>query len=119
VIPQRRKRAPLGIREPSRINCPAHLKFVRGFKCAAWASGQHECTGKMEAHHVREMLSGGMGIKPDDSEAVPLCSGAHSELHNIGAKTFEAKYKVDLSKVAADLWRVSRHGIKYRSEHGE
>ncbi len=119
MIPQRRKREPMGIREPSRINCPGHLKFVRGFKCAAWASGEHECSGKMEAHHVRENLSGGMGIKPDDSEAVPLCSAAHSELHNSGAKTFEAKYKVDLSKIAADLWKVSSHGRTYRADRKE
>ena len=80
---------------------------MRGFVCAAWASG--ECEGRIEAHHLRENGAGGTGIKPPDWMAVPLCAKHHGAGHAMGWKSFEAKYKVDLSAEAEKLAKVSPH----------
>lgn len=121
----------MGVRESSVIRCPGHLQWVRGCECvieglqpdgvplgdSRW-NAHHICEGKIEAHHVREGDHGhGMGLKPDDSSAVPLCSAAHKRGHDMGWKTFERMWLVDLSDVAADLWKASPHGQKYRREH--
>ena len=104
---------------------------MRGFRCALDGKSRvlgegsngilvqpHICSGKMHAHHCREGANGSMGKKPDDSTAVPLCEVAHAEIHNVGWRTFEARYGVDLSALAADIWRTSSHGIKWRATHG-
>jgi len=54
------------------------------------------------AHAVK---SRGAGGRPWD--LVPLASALHSEAHTIGVDTFAAKFKVDLPKIAARLWRLS------------
>lgn len=121
MIPKRRKRPRMGLRESGVIRCPSHLKWVRGCECAI--DGKlihdpdkglgvyvHQCQGRIEAHHVREGDHGqGMGQKPDDSSAVPLCSAAHQLGHTKGWKTFEAMYRVDLSALAEKLWAQSPH----------
>lgn len=112
MIPQRRTRARMNVRVSERVDCPGHLKWTRGNLCLASSAGN--CSLKMEAHHVREGQTGGTGLKPGDDSAVGLCSHHHAEGHAIGWKTFEQRYRVDLDKAAADLWRVSPHGVTYR-----
>lgn len=111
MIPRRRKREPMGVRAVERIRCHAHLSWVRGCLCVADRSG--ECNGRMEAHHVREGQNAGIGQKPDDSETVPACARHHAEGHTIGWQSFEKKYAVDLSKIAAAMWRRSPARIRY------
>lgn len=68
---------------------------------AEWISA-HPCIacGKLptENSHIR---GGGMGRKGDYRFIVPKCKGHHQEYHRIGAKSFEAKYGVDLLILAA------------------
>ena len=109
---QKRKKPKMGIRQSSMIRSQGHLAFVRSFTCALWGKAGHECSGRMHAHHCREGANGGTGLKPDDSTAVPLCDLAHTEIHNTGWQTFEKKWGVDLSAIAADIWRVSSHRRK-------
>lgn len=61
---------------------------------------------------MREGADGGMGMKPGDDTAIPLCGDAHAEGHRIGWRTFEARYGVDLDKLAAMYWRLSPHRKK-------
>jgi len=51
-------------------------------------------------------------MKPGDDNAIPLCSGGHRELHDIGEPRFSAKYGVDLTAIAGKLWRTSPHRKK-------
>lgn len=113
---QRRKAPKHGLRESAQIRSHGHLKFVRGFTCILWDKPGHECSGRIHAHHAREGANGGMGLKPGDDTAVPLCDLAHAEIHNVGWKTFEARYGVDLSKEAEKLWNVSRHRHKFNKD---
>lgn len=112
---KRRKRAKMLVRPPERVRSPGHLQFVRGHMCAI--AGIHICGVGYHAHHVRVEGDGTTGKKPGDDKAVCLCDVAHEEGHRIGWKSFEARYKVDLTKIAAELWQRSPHGIKYRREH--
>jgi hypothetical protein len=64
----------------------------------------------MHAHHVRlGNTGGGMGKKPADKWAVPLCGDHHGELHQGGQRTFEAKYRLDLKALADSLAAESPH----------
>ena len=86
MIPKRRPREKMGLREPSRIECPGHRKWVRGFGCAM--SIQGDCSGRIEAAHVRMGTDGGMGVKPSDCYVVPLCAYHHRRQHQIGEEIF-------------------------------
>lgn len=59
-----------------------HLQFVSELPCLKCDSSP------CDPHHLKTMTDGGIGIKPSDSWAVPLCRAHHTELHNQGEKTF-------------------------------
>lgn len=109
---QRRAKLKMGVKQPSVIRSPGHMKWVR----SSWACcifDKHECDGRNHAHHCREGANGGTGMKPDDSTVVPLCERAHEEIHRIGWKSFESKYRIDLSKEAQELWNKSPHRLTW------
>jgi hypothetical protein len=112
MIPKRRIRQRVGIRSRPQIRCASHLQWVRGFVCAAHQSG--ECEGRTEAHHAREGANGGMGLKPDDTTAVPLCAFHHAEIHRIGWQSFEKRHRLDLSELARKLEATSPHRSKWK-----
>lgn len=115
ILPKRHKRAKMGVREPNRIECPAHLKWVRGHECLCAGHGRFgfECKGRIEAHHQRTRGAGG-----GDDQAVPLCAFHHALLDSPGwsQKRMEEEWKVDFEQTAAQLWLVSEHGKRWRRE---
>jgi hypothetical protein len=110
---RRRKKQPMGVRESSVIRSPSHLRWTRGLCCLIEGRAGHVCEGRMEAHHVREGSNGGMGLKCDDSEVVPLCALAHRTGHDIGWITFQQRYSVNLQAAAAECWAKSPHRLKH------
>lgn len=86
--------------EPKPGAAPLHLAFVRTLPCAARAP---TCIGPVQAHHVRTGTGGGMGMKPADWWCVPLCGFHHGDLHNRGARSFEALHGLDLKAMALRL----------------
>lgn len=126
---KRRKRERMNVRPPERVRSPSHLAWVRGHECCAGTGrlsrlllGEPErliCSDNMEAHHARIEGDGTTGKKPGDDKVVPLCRVHHEEGHRIGWKPFEAKYRVDLTVIAAQLWQWSPHGAKYRAKMKE
>lgn len=103
MLPPRRKfKGHYSTREADgRLRCAAHLQWLRGFQCSV-SDCQHMDTG-IHAHHVRENTGAGTGLKPGDDWAVPLCGHHHSQLHNIGARSFEADTGVNLRTLAAEF----------------
>jgi hypothetical protein len=85
---------------PGHTSFLQHLAWVRSLPCSVL---RPTCGTVIHAHHVRAGTGGGTGIKPGDEWAVPLCAGHHSEGHTGGWRTFEAKYRVDLRRVAMEL----------------
>ena len=116
TLPRRKPRSRMGLRESSVIKYPGHLKWVRGHECAvarAEAASRYPCWGRIEAHHVRTRGAGG-----GDEQVISLCQGHHAQLDSPAwsSTRFEQVYKIDMASMAADLWRVSPHGIRYRRD---
>ena len=117
MLPQRRKRPRMQApKEDAPISCPGHDKWTRGLVCCALGRmaisplgremGRHECQGRMEAHHETTRGAGG-----GDDKLIPFCALAH-EQHHRGYKFVG----LDQEATAADCWKNSPHGQKYRRE---
>jgi hypothetical protein len=79
-----------------------HLAFVRQLPCVACGKA-----APSEAAHVRTGTDGGVGVKPGDRYAVPLCAACHAKQHQIGELTFWSALRIDPLNVALRLWTVS------------
>ena len=79
-----------------------HLAFVRQLSCVACGKA-----APSEAAHVRAGTDTGVGLKPGDRYAVPLCSACHAKQHRIGELTFWSALRIDPLNVAWRLWTVS------------
>ena len=63
----------------------SYLAFVRAHRCAGCSRHPDEY---IQAAHVRIGNGGGVGLKPSDYRAVPLCHWCHERQHRIGERTF-------------------------------
>ena len=110
IYPKRIKRPRMGVRESGRIECPGHLRFVRGFECSCKSHARFPCEGRIEAHHQVTRGAGG-----GDEQAVPLCAFHHSLLDSPGwsQKRLAAECSVDFERVAAHLWKISPHRLAW------
>src|SRR5215469_11984161 len=97
------------VRAPDYARDRNHLAFIRQLCCLACGR-----RGPCEAAHIRSGSNAGMGKKPRDSLAVPLCGACHAEQHNKwngseidfwGRRMAEGVS--DPIGVAAQLYRVS------------
>jgi len=79
-----------------------HLAFVRQLPCVACGKA-----APSEAAHVRTGSDGGVGVKPGDCYAIPLCTACHARQHRIGELTFWSALRIDPVNVALRLWTVS------------
>src|ERR1700740_947095 len=78
------------------------LTFGRHLPCAACGKA-----APSEAAHVRTGTESGVGVKPGDRYAVPLCSACHARQHRIGELSFWSALRIDPLNVALRLWTVS------------
>lgn len=82
----------------------AHLDFVRGLPCVICHNDI-----ETEAAHIRTgdpraaKRATGMGERPDDTWAVPLCGKHHREQHTMSEDMFWRKYSLDPLSIAAFL----------------
>ena len=79
-----------------------HLAFVRQLPCVACGKA-----APLEAAHVRTGTDGGVGVKPGDRYAVPLCTACHAKQHRLGELTFWSALRIDPINVALRLWTIS------------
>ena len=79
-----------------------HLAFIRLLPCVACGKA-----APSEAAHVRTGTDGGVGRKPGDRYAVPLCTACHTKQHRLGELTFWSTLRIDPVSVALRLWTVS------------
>src|SRR5215472_10679867 len=79
-----------------------HLTFIRQLPCVACGKA-----APSEAAHVRTGTDGGVGMKPGDRYAVPLCTTCHAKQHRIGELTFWSVLRIDPLNVALRLWTIS------------
>jgi hypothetical protein len=79
-----------------------HLVFVRQLSCVACGKA-----APSEPAHLRTGTDGGVGMKPGDRYAVPLCAACHAKQHRVGELTFWSALRFDPLNVALRLWTVS------------
>src|SRR6267142_6520378 len=79
-----------------------HLDFVRQLPCVACGKAPPS-----DAAHVRTGTDGGVGMKPGDRYAVPLCAACHTKQHRVGELTFWSALRFDPLNVALRLRTVS------------
>lgn len=108
--PTKKKRERMGVREAPQIRCAAHLTWIRTFNCLLHG---FECSGKIEAAHVRTGTDGAMSVKPSDTWSIPLCSYHHKLQHDIGESAFEKRFKIDMKMSARHLASKSPHRGKW------
>lgn len=65
-----------------------YLDFLRLLPC--YICGCQD--GTVVGHHLKCSRSGGMGIKPGDNYAIPLCHRHHREVHDSGELSTFLKY---------------------------
>lgn len=116
MIPKRKSRPKMNVRQSDVIRCPQHLQWVRGHECSLAGKicvgplgtivGRHQCGGRMEAHHAHSVGAGG-----GDDETVSICSKGHRNLHD------GFTFNVDLKAIAKQFWDLSPSGKKYRLTH--
>lgn len=80
MLPSRRKRPKMGVREPERLIFPTHRQFVKRFGCVITGCFK----GPIEFAHLRTAANSGMGRKPRDDSGIGLCREHHARAHNIG-----------------------------------
>lgn len=122
TLPRRRKRERMmPPKADAPISCRGHLQWVRSkFVClladkVRLDTGEpHACWGGIDAHHSKTRGAGG-----GDETVVPVCRGAHTLLDSPGwSQTLvEQRFGIEPMEVtAADLWKASPHGQRYRNE---
>ena len=71
----------------------AYLAHVRQFPCCVCQYPD------VHAHHIRFSHIAGVGMKPPDTWAIPLCPKHHAEWHSKGITTFQKEYEIDIYQV--------------------
>ena len=79
-----------------------HLAFIRLLPCVACGKA-----APSEAAHVRTGTDGGVGMKPGERYAIPLCTACHAKQHRVGELTFWSALRIDPVNVALRLWTMS------------
>lgn len=83
----------------------AHLAFIRRLPCVSCSA-----ENRSDAAHIRfgDLSRGkppaGMGMKPDDKWALPLCRDCHRIQHAQNEKAFWAKAEIDALELAERLY---------------
>ena len=56
---------------------------------------------------MRTATDGGVGVKPADRYAVPLCTTCHAKQHRVGELSFWSALCIDPLNVSLRLWTIS------------
>ena len=88
------------------LRCPKYLEFLRLAPCSLSGREGHVCVGRVQAAHYRGSGDGGMGMKPGDQWAMPLCAGAHYQQHQIGEVAFEKLHRISMREICQMMWAL-------------
>lgn len=89
-----------GHRFPKLVN-EAFREYVRGLPCVLRGHpAGHVCHGLVECCHVKTRGAGGA----DAANCFPACRAAHFTQHDLGIKSFQRLFGLDLPTIAAETW---------------
>jgi len=81
-----------------------YIEFIKDQPCLVCCS-----PGPSDPHRVRMGTDGGMGLKPSDKYAVPLCHTHHQVLHHYGERVFwENTKEFSIIDVFEEIRRLNR-----------
>ncbi len=60
-----------------------------------------------------------MSQKPDDWNTISLCRMHHSQQHNVGERSFEKLYGIDMASLADELAKASPKAMEIRQAKKE
>ncbi len=76
-----------------------YRSFIREKPCLT--CGDVSC---IEAHHEdTDFYNSGIGMKPHDTQCLPLCAACHNERHENPANEFYEKYNIDFKVQMVNL----------------
>lgn len=102
-------KAPAKRNVPRRLHDRAYLAFLHELPCCVSGTAND-----VIAHHIT-IGRGRLGVKEDDSLAIPLSSQWHNDwpesLHMVGEVAFWRRWKIEPFALAADLYALFKtHG---------
>lgn len=109
------RKLPKKPKRETRFRSQRHLNHVRQHACV-----NCDAEAPIEAAHVRLGSGAGIGQKPHDYYAVPLCKACHQSQHTQGERTFW--HGKDVQAIMGELIRTSpvRREIEaHRAEQGD
>jgi hypothetical protein len=108
MIPRKRERPKMGVREATQKMWPRHRRFVKSHCCCV-PGCQLVLQGIaiMDFAHWRSAANAGMKQTPHDAFGLSLCRDHHNEQHSIGQPAFERKYGIDMRALALEFTRRS------------
>ena len=87
---------------PPKVKILRDRKYLDSFNGAAcYACGT--CDGTIVPAHIRHGFSGGMGLKPPDNLALPLCHACHALQHDIGELDFWRRAYPGTGAISQDM----------------
>jgi hypothetical protein len=103
MIPRKRERPRMGVREATQKVWPRHRRFVKSYGCCV-----PECTADViDFAHWRSAANAGKGQKPHDCFGISLCRQHHTRQHSIGQLAFERECGIDMRALALEFTRRS------------
>lgn len=106
-------KAPEKRKAERRLRDPAYLAWLHELCCTVGGTKDD-----LIAHHVT-VGRGRMGVKEDDSLAIPLSSRWHNDfpdsLHMLGERNFWTRWGIDPFPLARDLYSLFRLGGSQRA----
>lgn len=76
--------------KPKTIRNERYLGYIRTLPCCVCRRAI------VEAHHAD---TGGVGIKCNDTRAIPLCHECHTVCHTLGKETFQERRNIDFKAI--------------------
>lgn len=101
MLPQRIDKT--AIRGKEKKRSPAHRGWVRSHRCCVPGCQLMP----IECAHVSTAANRGIGIKASDAFTISLCAEHHSEAHQRGDRSFEAKHGISMMALAEEFYRKS------------
>lgn len=102
------RKIPTKAKRSSRWRSQAHCSHIRSHECVACGCAER---GQIEVAHVRLGSHTGLGQRPDDWRAVPLCKSCHRESasaqHNVGEASFWKALGKDPMAIIEELIKTS------------
>lgn len=106
-------------RDPSKDE--VHLGLIRQCQCLACLVEPAEAAHVRYADPLRDKPMTGMGRKPADKWAVPLCPKCHRDgpgaQHSMGERQFWEAHRIDPLAVCIELHRISTTCRERRLDH--